>query len=90
MGEKTQEHAAEVLKAIKAEVESDVIKSYEMPTLLEGKKCEETGFSVILTLNTKYYYSSDLLNDWKERLKADEYTITVRRNQLRVNFNVRF
>lgn len=44
MKEKTQEHAVEVLKAIKAEVESDVIKSYEMPTLLEGKNVRKQVF----------------------------------------------
>lgn len=91
MKEKTKEHAAEVLKAIKAElVSSDVIKSYEMPTLCDMKTGEDTGFAVILTLSTKYDYTSDLLNDWKERLEADDYTITVSRNQLRVKFHVRF
>jgi hypothetical protein len=91
MKEKTQEHAAEVLIAIKAEMRSsDVIKSYEMPTLCDMKTGEDTGFVVVLTLNTKYGYTSDLLNEWKERLKADGYTITVRRNQLCVKFNIRF
>ena len=90
MKEKTQEHAAEVLKAIKAEVHSDVIKSYEMPTLCDMKTGEDTGFVVVLMLSTKYYYTSDLLNEWKERLKADEYTIIVRCNQLRMRFFIRF
>lgn len=33
MAKKTTDHAFEVLKTIKAEVNSDVIKEHEMPTL---------------------------------------------------------
>jgi hypothetical protein len=49
-----------------------------------------TGFAVILTLSTKYDYTSAVLDDWRKRLEADDYMISVRRNQLRVRFNVMY
>lgn len=90
MKKKTTDNAYEVLKAIKAELNSDVIKDHEMPTLCNLETCKETGFAVILTLSTKYDYPSSVLNDWRERLDADDYVISVRRNQLRVRFNVMY
>ena len=90
MAKKTTDRAFEVLKAIKAEVNSDVIKDYEMPTLCNMETCKETGFAVILTLSTKYDYTSAVLDDWRKRLEADDYMISVKRNQLRVRFNVMY
>lgn len=85
---KTTKHSAEVLKEIKAELKSDVIRCYEMPTICNMNTCEDSGFSVILTLNTKYDYSNVLFDVWMRRLEASYYIITVKRNQLRVSFYV--
>ena len=87
---KTIEHAASVLKEIKAEINEGVIKDYEMPTLCNMETARETGFAVILTLSTKYDYTSAILDDWRKRLDADDYIISVKRNQLRVRFNVMY
>lgn len=61
--EKTTDYAASVVTAIKAEVQKDVIIDYEMPTLCNMDTCKETGFAVILTLSTKYDYTSAVLNN---------------------------
>ncbi len=90
MAKKTTDRAFEVLKAIKAEVNRDVIRDHEMPTLCNMETCKETGFAVILTLSTKYDYTSAVLDDWRKRLEADDYMISVKRNQLRVRFNVMY
>lgn len=90
MSKKTTEHAASVLKEIKAEINPDVIKEYEMPTLCNMETARETGFAVILTLSTKFNYTSAVLDDWRKRLEADDYIISVKRNQLRVRFNVMY
>lgn len=87
---KTTEHAASVLKEIKAEINEDVIKDYEMPSLCNMQTARETGFAVILTLSTKYDYTSAILDDWRKRLEASDYMISVKRNQLRVRFNVMY
>ena len=87
---KTIEHAASVLKEIKAEINEDVIKDYEMPSLCNMQTARETGFAVILTLSTKYDYTSAILDDWRKRLEASDYIISVKRNQLRVRFNVMY
>lgn len=87
---KTIEHAASVLKEIKAEINEGVIKDYEMPSLCNMQTARETGFAVILTLSTKYDYTSAILDDWRKRLEASDYMISVKRNQLRVRFNVMY
>ena len=90
MAKKTTEQAVKALKEIMAGLNEGVIKDYEMPTLCNMKTCEDTGFAVILTLSTKYDYTSAVLDDWKKLLDADGYMISVKRNQLRVRFNVMY
>lgn len=88
MKKKTIEHAASIVKEIKAEVNEGVIKDCMIPTLCNMETGKTTGFAVVLTLSTKYDYTSTILDGWKERLCADEYLITSSRNQLKVRFNV--
>ena len=82
--------AVSVLKEIKAEVKDGVIKDSKMPSLCNMDTGKKTGFAVILTLSTKYDYPSATLEDWRRRLDADDYMISVSRNQLKVRFNVMF
>lgn len=90
MSKKTKEHAASVLKEIKAEVKDDVIKYYEILKLCNVETARETGLAVILTLSTKYVYTSLVLEYWRTRLDADDYLIRVNRNRLQVRFNIMF
>ena len=90
MAKKTTEQAAKALKEIIAGLNPDVIKDYEMPTLCNMETARETGFAVILTLSTKFDYTSAVLDDWRKRLEADDYMISVKRNQLRVRFNIMY
>lgn len=90
MSKKTIENAVKVLKVIKAEVNSGVIKNQEMPILCNMETGRETGFAVVLTLSTKYDYPSTILEKWRKRLEADDYVISVSRNQLRITFNVMY
>lgn len=86
---KTVEYAASVIKAIQEECESDAIKDWLMPPLVDMKTGRTTGFAVKLQLGTKYTYTEDLIRLWKERLDADEYYIRVSNLQLWLTFNVR-
>ncbi len=90
MNKKTTEHAASVIEALKKKCADGVIKDYEMPSLCNMQTARETGFAVILTLSTKFDYTNRILDDWMEKFKADDYMISVRRNQLRVRFNVMY
>lgn len=90
MAKKTTEQAAKALKEIMAELNDGVIKDYKMPTLCNMETAKVTGFAVILTLSTKFDYTNKVLDNWRDRLSADDYMITVRRNQLRVRYNVMF
>lgn len=88
MSKKKREHAVKVMKEIVAGVRPDVIKNYEMPTLCNVETARETGFAVILTLSTRYDYTSENLEDWRKRLDADYYIISVNCNRLRVRFDI--
>lgn len=90
MSKKTIEHATGVLKELKAEVNNGVIKGHEIPVLCNMETGRETGFAVVLTLSTKYDYPSTILEKWRKRLEADDYVISVNRNQLRITFNVMY
>ena len=90
MSKKTKEHAASVLKEIKAEVNDEVIKDHRIPDLCNVQTAKVTGFAVILTLSTRYDYTSKNLEDWRKRLDADDYFISVNRNRLQVRFNIMF
>jgi hypothetical protein len=87
--EKTIEKAVEALNAIKAQYKVEVIKDYEIPPLVNMRTGATTGFGVELQLNTKYDYDEATLNDWKDKLQADEWHLRVRRSQLWVTFKVR-
>lgn len=90
MDKKKREHAVKVMKEIVAGVRPDVIKNYEMPMLCNVETARETGFAVILTLSTRYDYTSKNLEDWRKRLDADDYIISVNCNRLQVRFNIMF
>lgn len=90
MSKKTIEHAAGVLKEIKAEVNSGVIKDSHISKLCNMDTARETGIAVVLTLSTKYDYPSTIFEKWRKRLEADDYVISVMRNQLKITFNVMY
>lgn len=87
---KTTEYAYDVIKAMKEEYANGVIKDFEMPQLVNMNTGKTIGFAVVLQLGTKYDYNEVLLSEWKERFLADEFSISVRRNQLWLTFKVRF
>lgn len=90
MDKKTKEHAASVLKEIMAKVNDEVIKEYMISDLCNLQKGKITGFAVILTLSTRYDYTSENLEDWRKRLIADDYFISAKRNRLQVQFNIMY
>lgn len=75
---------------IKAQFEVEVIKDYEIPPLVNTNTGEYVGFGVKLQLNTRYDYDEAMLTEWKRLLKADEWYISVKRNQLHVTFKVKY
>lgn len=90
MSKKTKEHAASVLKEIKAEVNDEVIKDYRIQDLCNMETVRVTGFAVILTLSARYDYTSENLENWRKRLDADDYIISVNCNRLQVRFDIMF
>lgn len=87
---RTIEEAQEIVKTLQGIYAKGVIKDWEIPLLVNIETGKDTGFAVIIRIAPKYEYTNDLLNEWKEMLSADEYTITVKKNQLQVKFTVRY
>ena len=83
-------HVVGGIGAIKAQFEVEVIKDYEIPPLVNTNTGEYIGFGVKLQLNTRYDYDDKMLTQWKNMLEADEWYISVKRNQLHVTFKVRY
>lgn len=83
-------HIVGAIGVIKAQYEVEVIKDYEIPPLVNMHTMQDIGFGVKLQLNTRYDYDEEMLTQWKQLLTADEWYISVKRNQLLVTFNVRF
>lgn len=90
MSKKTIEHAASVLKEIKAELKDGVIEDYHISNLCNIETARETGFAVSLTLSSKFDYTRQVLENWCNRLEADDYVISVIRNRLIIRFNVMY
>ena len=88
--EKTVKYANSVIKALKQEYSECVIKDFVIPPLINIKTCKNIGFAVILYVASKYDYSEELLGEWKEKFGADEYSISVKRNQLQIKFTIRY
>lgn len=89
MAKKTTEYACEVIKAMKEEYADGVIKDFEMPPLVNMKTGKTVGFAVVLQVGTKYDYTDELLKEWQRRFDADEFSISVKRNQMWLTFKVR-
>lgn len=82
--------AVAAIGAIKAQFDAEVIRNYEIPPLVNTNTGENIGFGVKLQLNTRYDYDEEMLTQWKNMLKADDWYISVKRNQLHVTFKVRY
>lgn len=90
MNKKTKEHAASVIKEIRAEVKDDVFRDQEILRMCDVKTGRETGFVVMLKLKGQFEYPSALIENWRRRLEADSYTISVVKTKLRIRFYVNY
>lgn len=93
MNEKEKEDllkdAVAAIGVIKAQFKTEVIRDYEIPSLVDITG-EDIGFVVRMQLSSRYDYDEELLTKWKRLLKADDWYISVKWNQLHVTFRVRY
>lgn len=88
MSEKIIELPERALNEIKAEVKEGVIKKAYVLEFSEENKARLFGFSVFMTLSTKFGYTRAVLENWRRKLGADDYVIRVDRNRLKIRFDV--
>lgn len=72
----------DVISKLKIELVDDFIKDYSMQCLKDPKTGRELLTVIKLWLNTKYNFEEKTLRIIKERFEADDYYISVKRNQL--------
>ena len=78
----------EAIVKMKEETNKGVIKEHMISSVVTWKTGEETGQAAVLTCGTKFEYTENVLNHWKEQLGASEYRIKVNRSQLYITFIV--
>ena len=76
----------ETIVKMKEETNKGVIKEHTINSVVNWKTGKETGQAAVLTCGTKFEYTEDVLNHWKEQLGADEFRIQVKRSQLYITF----
>jgi hypothetical protein len=77
---------AAAIAKMREETNKGVIKEHMIGPVVNWKTGEETGQGAVLNCGTKYEYTEDVLNHWKEQLGAREYRIKVNRAQLFITF----
>ena len=87
--EKKLEDALKALEEIKTWFNDEVIKSVEIPPLVNTKTGKEVGFGIKMQLNGKYEYAEHILEQFKNKLQADDYIVRVKQSKLFVTFKVR-
>ena len=90
MEDKTIKNASNIVAEIKDKYADGVIKDFEICPLVNMKTGEDVGFCVIVYLANKYEYTNEIMDDWKNRLHADEYSVTARGNKLTFKFRVHY
>ena len=79
---------AEAIKKMKEETINGVIKDHMITSVVNWKTGKDVGQAAVLTCGTKFEYTEDVLNRWKEELGADEFRIQVKRSNLFITFIV--
>lgn len=85
-----KEEIITIAKEIQKDYTNDVIKDIEFPPLVDKRTLNDVGIGVVFQLSTKFDYDMDIIGGWKKSLKADNWYIRVRRNQLHITFYIHF
>lgn len=87
---KEQKRALSTIEFLQSKLKDGVLKGHSIEPLLNIETLELVGISVKLRLNTRFTYTSTILDDWKEMFGAHEYAIFVNHRVLYVKFKVHF
>ncbi|MCR5180893.1 MAG: hypothetical protein K6C30_06720 [Bacteroidaceae bacterium] len=74
------------IKKMKEETNKGVIKDHTINSVINWKTGKETGQGAVLTCGTKFEYTEEVLDHWKEQLGADEFRIKVSGTRLYITF----
>lgn len=79
---------AAAIKKMKDNSVKGVIKEHTISPVCNWHTGEENGQAIVLECGTKFNYTEDVLNIWKEQLGASKYYIKVNRSQLFITYIV--
>ena len=80
------EKMADAIKKMKEETNKGVIKDHTINSVVNWKTGKEAGQAAVLTCGTKFEYTEDVLNHWKDQLGADEFRFKVNGTRLYITF----
>ena len=78
----------EAIVKMKEETNKGVIKEHTINSVVNWETGKETGQAAVLTCGTKFEYTEQVLNHWKEQLGADEFRFKVNGTRLYITFIV--
>lgn len=82
------EKTADAIKKMKEETNKGVIKDHTINSVVNWKTGKEVGQAVVLTCGTKFEYTEDVMNRWKEQFGANEFRFKVNGTRLYITFIV--
>lgn len=81
---------AKAMGKIDAMSDLEYINDYELPVIIDKNTLDDTGYAVVIELNTRLQYDEEMLAEWKRLLNADEWYFRVSQNILYITFKVRY
>ena len=87
---KTDERITRVIKELNDEYVDGTIKEIEVPPLINTKTGKQTGYAVIVYLSSKYDYTDDFFDLWREKFGAVAFSVSAKRNLVKVKFTIRY
>lgn len=82
------EKMVDAIKKMKEETNKGVIKDHMINSVVNWKTGKEVGQAAVLTCGTKFEYTEDVMNRWKEQFGANEFSFKVNGTRLYITFIV--
>lgn len=86
----TEERITSVIEQLRKEYVRGTVKRVKAPPLINMKTGKQTGYAVIVFLSSRYEYSDDFLERWKDKFGAVAFSVSAERNLVKVKFTIRY
>lgn len=78
------------IRDIKESFDTNVIKNWNISSLMNCKTLEDVGYQVNIQFSTEFDYDEVTINHIKSALHADDWYLNVKNNQLYIHYIIRY